>query len=65
VEVGAGAVVFGRVSIGDDARIGPGVVLTRDVPAGAMVFATPPRVITRLPSEAAARAPEGHAAPPS
>jgi serine O-acetyltransferase len=45
VEVGAGAVIFGAVTIGDDARIGPNAVVTTDVPASAMAVATPARVI--------------------
>ena len=48
VEVGTGAVIMGAVSVGDDVRIGPNAVVTRDVPAGATVIADAPRVI-RLP----------------
>jgi serine O-acetyltransferase len=45
VEVGAGAVIIGRVRIGDGARIGPNAVVMTDVPAGAVVFAPASRVI--------------------
>lgn len=47
VEIGAGAVVIGDISIGDEAVIGPNCVVTTDVPAGAMVVAAPVRVILR------------------
>ena len=50
VSVGVGAVVLGRVTIGDGALIGPNAVVTRDVPAGATAFAAPARVM--LPREA-------------
>lgn len=34
VEVGAGAIILGGITIGDDAVIGAGAVVTRDVPPG-------------------------------
>jgi serine O-acetyltransferase len=46
VEVGAGAVIIGGITIGDDARIGPNAVVTTNVPARGMAVATPARVIT-------------------
>ena len=45
VEVGAGAVIIGPVTIGEGTRVGPNTVVMSDVPAGAMVVASPPRVI--------------------
>ena len=45
VQVGAGAVIVGKVTIGDGARIGPTAVVLTDVPAGASVFVAPPRII--------------------
>jgi serine O-acetyltransferase len=45
VEIGAGAVIIGGVTIGDDARIGPNAVVTTNVPARGMAVATPARVI--------------------
>jgi serine O-acetyltransferase len=45
VEVGAGAVIIGGITIGDDAHIGPNAVVTMNVPAGGMAVATPARVI--------------------
>lgn len=45
VDIGAGAVIVGKVRIGDDARIGPNAVVMTDVPAGATVFAEAPRMI--------------------
>lgn len=45
VQVGAGAVIVGKVTIGDGARIGPTAVVLTNVPAGASVFVVPPRII--------------------
>jgi len=45
VRIGAGAVLYGGIEIGDGATIGPNCVVTMDVPAGATVFSPPPRVI--------------------
>jgi serine O-acetyltransferase len=45
VDVAAGAIILGRVRIGDDARIGPNAVVTMNVPAGATAFAAPARII--------------------
>lgn len=45
VQVGAGAVIVGKVTIGDGARIGPTAVVLTNVPAGASVFMAPPRII--------------------
>ena len=45
VDVGAGAVIVGRITIGDGVRIGPNAVVMTDVPAGATVFAEAPRMI--------------------
>ena len=38
VEIGAGAVIIGAVTIGTGARIGPNAVLVKDVPAGTVVY---------------------------
>jgi serine O-acetyltransferase len=46
VEIGAGAVIIGEITIGDDARIGPNAVVTMSVPAGALAVAPPARIIT-------------------
>lgn len=45
VEFGVGCTVLGPVRIGDGARIGPGAVVTRHVPAGATAFAPPARIL--------------------
>jgi serine O-acetyltransferase len=47
VRLGVGAVVIGEVEVGDGARIGPNVVVSTNIPAGAIVVAEPPRVIRR------------------
>ncbi|OQW67532.1 MAG: hypothetical protein BVN29_01220 [Nitrospira sp. ST-bin5] len=45
VDIGAGAVILGKVTIGDGAKIGPNTVITTNVPAGATVFVEAPRMI--------------------
>lgn len=46
VWIGGGAIILPGVSIGDDALIGAGSVVTRDIPAGATAFGNPARVRT-------------------
>lgn len=45
VEIGAGAKLLGRITIGDDAIIGANAVVVRDVPARTVVGGVPARVI--------------------
>ena len=45
VDVGANVVILGPIQIGDDAVIGAGSVVVKDVPAGAVVAGNPARVI--------------------
>lgn len=60
VEVGAGAVIVGRVTIGNDVRVGPNAVVMTHVPSGATAFAAPARVMLRATRRRAhgARAPQ-------
>lgn len=44
VWIGGGAIILPGVTIGDDAMIGAGSVVTRDVPAGATAIGNPARV---------------------
>jgi maltose O-acetyltransferase len=46
VWIGGGAIILPGVSVGDDALIGAGSVVTRDIPAGAVAFGNPARVRT-------------------
>lgn len=46
VWIGAGALILPGVTIGDDAIVGAGSVVTRDVPAGATVVGNPARQVT-------------------
>jgi serine O-acetyltransferase len=48
VHVGCGAAILGSVTVGDEARIGPNAVVVTDVPAGATVFVTTPRMMTKM-----------------
>jgi maltose O-acetyltransferase len=50
VWIGGGAIILPGVTIGDDALIGAGSVVTRDVPAGAVAVGNPARVRTESTS---------------
>jgi maltose O-acetyltransferase len=43
VWIGSGAIILPGVTVGDDAIIGAGSIVTRDVPAGAAVAGNPAR----------------------
>jgi serine O-acetyltransferase len=45
VHIGAGAVIVGRIQIGDGARIGPNAVIMSNVPEGAMAIAPATRIV--------------------
>jgi putative colanic acid biosynthesis acetyltransferase WcaB len=45
VELGAGCVVLGPISVGDRVRVGALAVVTKDAPAGAVVVGNPGRVL--------------------
>lgn len=45
VQVGAGAMVLGPIHVGDDAIIGANAVVTKDVPANAVVVGVPAKII--------------------
>jgi serine acetyltransferase len=45
VRVGANAVVLGPITVGDDAVVGAGAVVVRDVPAGAVVGGVPAKIL--------------------
>lgn len=45
--IGSGALVFGGITIGENAVIGAGAVVTGDVPAGVTVAGVPARLLRR------------------
>ncbi|MEE9381596.1 MAG: hypothetical protein V3V03_09330 [Hyphomonadaceae bacterium] len=45
VDLGVGAVIIGKVLIGDDASIGPNVVVQTNIKPGSLVVQAPPRII--------------------
>ncbi len=51
VNVGAGAKIFGNVTIGDDANIGANAVVLSDVPAGNTAVGIPAKIISPKKSE--------------
>ena len=44
--IGSGAVILGGVTIGEAALVGAGAVVTKDVPAGAVVVGNPARELS-------------------
>jgi acetyltransferase-like isoleucine patch superfamily enzyme len=51
--IGSGATLLGGITVGERAIVGAGSVVTRDVPAGAVVAGNPARIKrTELPSNA-------------
>lgn len=47
VDIGAGAKLLGKITIGDDAVIGANAVVLCDVPAGALAVGIPARIVRR------------------
>jgi serine O-acetyltransferase len=45
VSIGPGAIIVGRITVGDDVKISPHSLVMSDVPAGAHVVASPARVL--------------------
>ena len=48
VKVGAGAVIVGGITIGDDVTIGPNAVVMTDVPPNTTVTAPPSRIMPKM-----------------
>jgi serine O-acetyltransferase len=53
VDIGAGAKVLGRITIGDNVAIGANSVVTRDVPSNSIAVGVPARVLPRQRREGA------------
>jgi serine O-acetyltransferase len=51
VQVGSGAAILGRITIGDGVRIGPNAVVMTDIPAGAIVVAPASRIVQLTKSQ--------------
>ncbi|WKL57347.1 hypothetical protein Q1W73_17040 [Asticcacaulis sp. ZE23SCel15] len=47
VDIGAGVMIIGKVTIGDDVNIGPNAVILSDVPANTTVLAPFPKILPR------------------
>lgn len=47
VTVGANAAVLGAITLGDNAKVGSGSVVVKDVPAGATVVGVPARIVAQ------------------
>jgi len=45
VWIGPGTVIYGNITLGDGATVLPGTVLTKSIPAGAVVQGNPARVV--------------------
>ena len=56
VWIGPGTVIYGNIAIGDGATVLPGTVLTKSIPAGAVVQGNPARVVRTGFDNAALRA---------
>lgn len=47
VDIGANAVIIGSITIGDDAVIGAGAIVVKDVPANCVAIGNPARIVPR------------------
>lgn len=59
VQIGCGAVILGGIDVGEGARIGPNTLVLLDVPPGASVFVSAPRMLQLTKSPVPELAPDG------
>ncbi len=50
--IGSGAVILSKVTIGEDAIVGAGSVVTKDVPSNTIVAGNPARILRKVTQEA-------------
>ncbi|GGE32459.1 serine acetyltransferase [Agaricicola taiwanensis] len=65
VDIGAGAMIVGKVTIGDDVNIGPNAVVMVNVPANSTVLGPPARILPRPAPAAEGKAHAAGATAPS
>lgn len=51
VSIGAGAIILPGITLGTNSRVGAGSVVTKDVPAGALVYGNPAKVHNALTAQ--------------
>src|SRR5512136_925715 len=56
--IGSGATILSKVTIGENAIVGAGSVVTRDVPAGSIVAGSPARVLRYLTTPTSSTSPQ-------
>ena len=49
--IGSGATLLGGITVGENAMVGAGSVVTKDVPAHGIVAGNPARVLSKAPNE--------------
>jgi acetyltransferase-like isoleucine patch superfamily enzyme len=53
--IGSGATILGKVTVGENAIVGAGSVITKDVPPNTIVAGNPARIMRQVDGKAATR----------